>query len=116
MLREATSVRVTRVGQFDPKHRKKSKPLFIESDPEALESLRGCFAIFEESLLRQAALMTPGDLDLNFLAGHDLITKVTYIFPDFLRWRPWGFDAKLVDGTKLTAWLVERGWKEPIGP
>lgn len=70
VLREATSVRVSRVGEFDPRNRKKSKPLFIESDPQALMRLRSCFAIHEESLLEQHALMCSGNLDLNFLSGH----------------------------------------------
>jgi len=60
--------------------------------------------------------MTPGDLDLSFLDGHDLLATVTYIYPTIIRWRGWGADARLAEAAELAAWLVERGWRPPEGP
>lgn len=84
---------MTRVGEFDPRHRRREKPIIIESDAGALEELRHCLAIDERSLEEQAAFMTPGLVDLNFLAGRQLLATVVLLY-----------------------WLVERGWDEPHRP
>ena len=84
--------------------------MFIVSDAASLDGLRGRLAVDESTFALQMALMTPGDLDLNFLSGHKLLATVTYIYPNIVRWRGWPFDVRLVEGALLTRWLTERGW------
>src|SRR4051812_31660295 len=109
----ATSVRVTRVGELDPRHRGRTRPLVVTSDVAALDRLRRCLVVDEGSFAEELALMTPGVLDLNFLAGHALLATVSYIHPGIVRWRGWSSDARLVDSAELIAWLVEHGWRAP---
>ncbi|APR82254.1 Hypothetical protein A7982_07603 [Minicystis rosea] len=57
--------------------------------------------------------MTPGVLALYFTDGHELLADVSYLYPNFIRWRGWSSDARLVDPAALIAWLVEHGWQAP---
>jgi hypothetical protein len=112
----ATAVRVTRVADFDPRERASHRPIVVVSDLPSLERLRGCLAIDRASLEEKHSWMTPGDVDLNFLAGHELLATVTYLSPTYVRWRRWGSDARLEDPRELAAWLVEQGWRSPERP
>jgi len=107
----ATSVRVTRAGKFDP--RRRTTPLLVASDSAALEHLRRCLAVDDQSFAEELALMTPGVLDFNFLVGHELLATASYLYPGFIRWRGWTSDARLVSPAELVAWLVDRGWRAP---
>lgn len=109
----ATSVRVTPVGGFDPRHRGRTKALIVTSDIDALQHLRHCLEVDEGSFAENFALMAPGDLDLNFTIGHRLLATVTYIYPSFVRWRGWSSDARLVNAADLIAWLLDHGWRAP---
>ena len=112
-IANATSVRITQVGAFNPRHRRSSEPIAVVSDIPSLDRLHSCLGVDVESLNQQWQLMTPGDVDLNVLVGHELVATVTFIYPDFLRWRGWGADARLCNGAELAAWLVERGCPLP---
>ncbi len=104
-------MRVTRVGEFDP--RRRTKPLFVVSDSAALEHLRRYLAVDDQSFSEEVALMTPGVLDLNFVIGHELLATVSYLYPDFIRWRGWTSDVRLVNPAELLAWLASHGWRAP---
>lgn len=54
--------------------------------------------------------MTPGVLDLNFTAGHELLATVSFLYPDALRWSG---DGRLIEPGGLVEWLVEHGWVKP---
>ncbi len=112
-ITNATSVRVTHVGELDPRHRGRTKPLFVATDSAALEHLRRCIEVDDRSFAEGSVLMTPGVLDLNFVVGRELLATVSYIHPDFIRWRGWSSDARLVHPGELIAWLVSHGWKAP---
>lgn len=113
VIMDATSVRVTRVGEFDPRHRSRAKPLFVTRDPAPLARLRHYLEIDDDSFARRLFLMTPGVLDMNFLAGHELRATVSYIHSGLIRWRGWPSDALLVHPAELIAWLAEHGWQAP---
>src|SRR5262245_46296734 len=85
---QASSVRPTRVGELDPRHRGLTT-LLIESEPVALMRLVEALAIDPESMVHQIALMIPGVLDLHFFRGHELIATVTYLAPAIIRWAGW---------------------------
>jgi len=106
-----TSARVVAGAAFDERHRSHQTTLAIESSSEALASLRSALHIDAHSLLEAHAFMTPGEPTLAlFGQGHDLLATVTYLHPGFLRWRPWGADARLADPEALPRWLASRGW------
>jgi hypothetical protein len=111
LIRPATSVRATTPGKFDPKHRSAAPPLF-HTDGDLLP-LVTALAIDEASLALGTALMTPGDIELHFLHGHDLLTSVIFIHPRWLRWTSWSADARLRDPASLVAWLSSHGWNPP---
>jgi hypothetical protein len=106
---DASAVVATRVNEFDPRRRAPDKPLFTVSKPDSLDALRLCLSVDEKSLTDEIALMTPGDLQLNFLRRHDLLTSVIFIRPGFLRWADSPFDARLLDGGALETWLAAQG-------
>jgi hypothetical protein len=83
---------------------------------ESLLNLKPCLLIREESIAASRDFMTAGDLQLNFLENHALLTSVVFIYPHYLRWPEGGGDALLQDGKRLTAWLVAHGWQEPFIP
>lgn len=114
IVRRANSVRVTRVAQFDPRHRNSTPPIAVVSDESGLESLRSSLAVDAESLSRQTALMTPGDVDLNFMRDRDLVVTVTFIYPNLIRCPcQWEFDVQLRSGPQLVDWLSDHGWRAP---
>jgi hypothetical protein len=112
-LSTATSVRATVVGGFDPSSRHDSRALFAVSDQAAVRRIAADLSIDEESLAEQRAVMTPGDLQLNFLDGHVLLASPIYIYPSFLRWGDGGSDGRLKDGERLATLLVTHGWRLP---
>lgn len=107
---DATTLRVTRAGELDSRHRGATKPLLLVSDSAALSQLRDALAIDHELLTRQTVLMTPGVLDLHFFRGHDLRATVAYMPPEIVRWTGWRFDARLREPEQLMKWLTDRGW------
>ena len=107
----ARSVRICRVGSFDPRHRSLNESIGVVADEASLDRLRESLAIDEHSLTEQICLMTPGSLDLIFTNGHDVVASVTFIWPNFLRWSSWGSDARLNRGELLVDWLTAVGWK-----
>jgi len=110
-IADATSLRVTRVGELDLRHRDRAKPLLVTSEVAALTRLRAALAIDPESLSQQIALMTPGVLDLHFFAGHEMLATVTFVPPDSVRCQAvWGCDARLREPARLASWLTEHGW------
>lgn len=109
----ATSVRMTRVGEFDPRHRSRTKLLVFTSDLAAMSRLERCLEVDDEFFTAKVALMTPGILDMNFMSGHELLATVRYIYPNLIRWRGWPSDARLVNSADLIAWLVDHGWEPP---
>lgn len=113
IITDATTVRVTPVGGFDPRHRGRTTLLIVTADASALRHLRHCLEVDEGSLAEDLALMTPGSIDLNFTVGHRLLATVTYIEPCFVRWCGWNSDARLVDAAQLVAWLADHGWRTP---
>ncbi|MDX6280750.1 MAG: hypothetical protein QOH03_1821, partial [Kribbellaceae bacterium] len=81
---------------------------------DALVALHGALMVDRASLAEQIALMSPGDITLAFFGqGHDLLTTCTYVHPGFLRWRPWGADARLADPDARPQGLLARGWQPP---
>jgi hypothetical protein len=109
----ATSMRATRVGSFHATRRDEAEKLILEEDHASLEHLASCLSIDEASLSEQMSLMTPGDIQLNFLRGHAHLLSVVFIFPTFLRWPGVAPDARLADPLQLVEWLVQRGWSPP---
>src|SRR5262249_10354164 len=109
-----TRVRVTRVGDFDPRHRHRGRPLFDVYDPEALEALYRALEIRVSSLANQYALTRSGHLSLHFLRGHALLATVTYGHAGWVRWDRWRWWAYLRDRVALPAWLTRRGWTPPF--
>ena len=107
-------MRATLVGDFDPARRSESKTLFIIHDRVKLAELGTHLRVDEGMLEQQISLMTQGDLQLNFLSGHALLTSVSYIFADFLRWKQGGPDARLVNPLALVRSLVDAGWESPL--
>lgn len=85
-LSRATSVRGTEVGAFDPRRRSDTRDLLRATATDELKTLIQALAIDEDSLLEGISLMTPGDVQLNFLAGHALVASIVLIGPEFLRW------------------------------
>lgn len=110
VVADASSVRATRAGALNPRNRKNAETLFVVFDVASLTFLRDALAIDRDSLAEKYALMTPGDLDLHFFRGHELLATVTYVAPSFVRWNGWPFDARLSDKERLAAWLTEHGW------
>jgi hypothetical protein len=116
LLASARSVRVVAGPTFDEQHRSHQHTLLVESAADAIRDLRVALQIEPDSLAEQLALMTPGDVTVALFAdGHSLVTTVTYIHPGYLRWRPWGADARLADPSALPGWLSARGWEPPAG-
>jgi hypothetical protein len=113
VLADATSVRVSRVGAFDPRRRSRSETLFAVREATSLDRLRRSLEINEASLAEGWLMTTPGDLDFNFLKDHDLIARVTFIYPDYVRWLGWDADAKLRDPDGVVSWLEHHGWHAP---
>jgi len=115
-ISQATSMLASPVGGFTPRRRADTTALFTVSVPPDLDTLAGHLSFDERSLADETALMTPGHLQLNFLSRRALLTSVVFIYPDFLRWPELPFDARLVNGRGLAAWLVAQGWQLPEMP
>jgi len=114
ILISVTSARVVAGATFDERHRKQQKTLAVESSSAALADLRLALSIDADSLLDGINWMTPGEPTLAlFGEGRELLATVTYLHPDFIRWRPWGADARLADPEALCRWLASRGWAPP---
>lgn len=71
------------------------------------------FASLLLAVADQMALMTPGNVDLNFMAGHKCLATVSYIFPCFVRWRGWCADARLIEPAAMAGWLRGHGFQLP---
>lgn len=115
-LLRATSVRATEVGAFNPRHRDGTRELLRVSEADDLKALVATLAIDDSSLDEQIALMTPGEIQLNFLDGHSLVASIALILPGYLRWDGLPYDARLLDKHAVGAWLAARGWQPPVGP
>jgi hypothetical protein len=109
VIQRATSVRIAEVVVPDPGDGARRRTHAVVSDPIALHGLLQCLAIDARSFDEQISLMTPGDLNLHFMDGHDLVATVTLILPSFIRWARWPSDARLANADGLTVWLRERG-------
>jgi hypothetical protein len=109
VAREATSVRATRPGSFNPLRRSDSRPLFVVTDLESLHRLIECLSIDHDSFAEMFALMTPGDLEFHFMRGHELLASITYIHPGLVRWSGWPYDALLQSSTGIVEWLTAHG-------
>jgi hypothetical protein len=107
-------MRATVVGSFSSRSRSDTQSLFIVTDAESLKSVVPFLSVEDDSLNEGIRLMTPGDLQLNFLEGHALLVSVVFIYPNFLRWDQYGADAQLQNGSRLGAWLVAQGWSPPV--
>jgi hypothetical protein len=110
VIADARSVRITGVGAFDPRKREKAATAALVTDPTVLDVLRDVLVIAPESLAEEISLMTPGDLDMHFFGGHELLASVTFVANNHLRWRGWPFDARLREPERLGRWLREQGW------
>jgi hypothetical protein len=112
VLATAHAVRVVAGGQFDERNRKQYPTLVHEQDEVAVRELAAALQVRTSDFAERYALMTPGDLTLAFFGkGQELLTTVTVLFPDFLRWREWPGDAGLTQPAKLRDWLTQRGWE-----
>jgi hypothetical protein len=105
VLAGARRVRVVAGGTFDHRHRNAQETLAAEDDPEAVASLREALQTARDD--DGFSFMTPGDVTFAFYGeGHDLLATVTYLAPDFIRWRGADHDLQLSDGPAVWAWLV----------
>lgn len=107
-IERASSVRITRIGGFDPRNRGRGETLAMETDPDAMQLLRNALAIDESSLAQEMRWMTPGNVEIHFLDGHMCLASVTYLAPSCVRW-PSSFDARLRAPELLSEWLAARG-------
>jgi len=113
LLSPATSLRGTAVGGFEPRHRGQTRDLLQVSRHDELKHLIELLSFDEDSLGEHVSLMTPGDIQLNFLAGHKPLASIVLILPQFLRWDALPHDARLLDPPALEAWLAAHGWQSP---
>ena len=59
VLEKASSVRVTKVGAFNPRSRGRVAPIIVVRDAPSIEALRRSLVVDEKSLTEQYAWMTP---------------------------------------------------------
>jgi hypothetical protein len=116
IIAQATSMRASEVGEFNPRLRGHSPALFVVTERAALLQIGACLTVDEASLAQRHAWMTPGIVQLNFLKGHSLLTSVVFIYSDFLRWPEGGPDARLANSKGLMQSLVACGWRTPYMP
>jgi hypothetical protein len=111
VLSTACSVRIVAGGQYEERDHERFPPLIVERDEIAVRELVALLQVRATDFDKRYSFMTPGDLTLAFYdSGHDLLTTVTFLHPDLLRWNDWPGDAGLIESGKLTDWLTQRGW------
>ena len=87
--------------------------LIDENDPQEVIALRECLTIVEdESTFGHCSCL--GDNALELYAGDHLIATIGLHHGRSIRWGVWRYDALLVDGERLLAWMAERGATAPL--
>jgi len=87
--------------------------LVDENDPQAVIALRECLAIVDDvSTFGYCTCL--GDNALELYAGDLLIATLGLHHGRSIRWGAWKYDALLVDGERLLAWMAERGATAPL--
>lgn len=110
VLSAARSVWVVAGDSFD--HRKRNlhlKILECQDDAE-IHSLIAALEPNLDDLVKRYSLMTPGNPTIAFFGdGHEFITSVTLLGPNYLRWRAWHSDVRLKEPSLLVSWFLRFG-------